>query len=219
MLELLREVKKELPDLMINENSWQSLYIDYHPPVVSRLWMPWRDYRLYLHKIHPCYREDALFHPHPWPSAMEIIYGTYDYAVGFGQGEKTPPIAQLGVAVAGSSYEMTHPDAWHYVAPVIRPAYTIMVTGKPWNRWSPTSTKKIDPLFDWDKIEILNFFRQCLGYQPKYLSRDIMDRAGRHTNTHLSNYAAVAHVAKCQECQDRLEDQFKKSLRLTSEAD
>ncbi len=219
MIDLLDEVKAELPDLMINENSWQSLSIDYHHPVVYRLWMPWREYRLSLHKINPCSREQALFHPHPWPSAMEIINGTYDYAVGFGSGENTPPVAQFGVAVAGSRYEMTHPDSWHYVAPVKFPAYTIMLTGKPWNRWSPTSTKKLTSLFDSDKIEILNLFRHWLGYQPKYLSHHIRHQAIMHTDTNLSNYAALAHVANCQQCQDRLENQFRKSIRLPSDAD
>jgi len=220
MLELLEEVKAELPDLMISEDSWQSLLIDYHHPVVSRLWMPWKDYRLFLHKIHPRSRENALFHPHPWPSAMEIVYGTYEYAVGFGKGKKTPPIAQLGKAVAGSSYEMTHPDAWHYVAPLKFPAYTIMITGKPWNRWSPTSTRKLSSLFESDKTEILNFFRHHLGYRVDHLSHDIRYVATTHMNMQPSSYyACVAHVAKCQQCQDRLKDQFNRSLRLPTDAD
>lgn len=207
MLELLEEVKAELPDLMTDENSWQSLYIDYYPPFVSRLWMPWRDYLLSLDKIHPCSRENTLFHPHSWPSAMEIIHGTYEYAVGFGSGEKLLPIAQLGTAVAGSSYEMTHPDAWHYIAPIKSPAFTIMITGKPWNRWSPTSTKELVTLFFWDKIAILNLFRDKLGYnfKFKYRSHDIRRIAETHTKTHFSDYSAIAHVTKCQQCQSQLE--------------
>lgn len=209
MLGLLDEVKRELPDLMIDENSWQSLYIDYHTPLVSRLWMPWRDYRLSLHKIHPCTGEEALFHPHPWPSAMEIIYGIYEYAVGFGPGDQTPPKAQLGIAIAGSRHEMTHPDAWHYVAPVKFPAYTIMLTGKPWDRWSPTSDRKLCPLLGWDKVEILNFFRHHLGYRLDYMSNDIRHAADMHTDPQgskprLSTYAATAHVIHCQQCQEEL---------------
>ena len=38
MLELLDELKVELPALLVDAGSWQSLRIDYHPPLVNRLW-------------------------------------------------------------------------------------------------------------------------------------------------------------------------------------
>lgn len=88
MLELLARLKLELPDLLIDDTAWQGFYIDYHLPIVERLWRQWNEYRVYLHRIHPCKSEDALFHPHPWPSAMEIVSGAYEMIVGYGQGNR-----------------------------------------------------------------------------------------------------------------------------------
>ena len=84
MLATLHEAEDALPDLLREGvDAWRSLDIDYEPPHVERLWRPWGPvvstgamtipsrFRLSLHRIHPC--ETALFHPHPWPSAVRII--------------------------------------------------------------------------------------------------------------------------------------------------
>lgn len=141
MLDILYAVEKELPVLLQDENAWKSLYVDYHPPTVERLWLPWSEYRINLHRIHPCERDEALFHPHPWPSAMRVLSGEYEMAVGYGQGETQPPIAALMIASGDFRYEMTEPDAWHYVRPLREPTMSLMVTGKPWDRPSPKSDK------------------------------------------------------------------------------
>lgn len=159
MLDVLSAVEKELPELLRHRADWRSLYIDYHPPVVKRLWRQWNDYRIYLHRIYPCTREEALFHPHPWPSAMKLLSGSYEMAIGFGKGNDAPPIAALLIVTAGSSYEMTHPDAWHYVRPITEPVMTLMVAGVTWERSSPKSDKPLTELDDEAKNYILEFFR------------------------------------------------------------
>jgi hypothetical protein len=63
MLDTLYAVERELPALLQDEGAWKSLYVDYHPPLVERLWLPWGSYRINLHRIHPCARDEALFHP------------------------------------------------------------------------------------------------------------------------------------------------------------
>ena len=70
---------------------------------------------------------DALFHPHPWPSAMRVLEGEYEMAVGFGAGAATPPVAALMVTKGDFRYEMTHPDSWHYVRPLAGPTLSLMV--------------------------------------------------------------------------------------------
>src|SRR5262249_46599352 len=87
MLEILAAVEKDLPRMLLDEAAWAGLFIDYPPPTVERLWRPWRDYRVSLHRIFPCATGEALFHPHPWPSAMRILAGEYEMAVGYGKGE------------------------------------------------------------------------------------------------------------------------------------
>ena len=98
MLDVLIEVEQALPQLLQDESGWQSVLVDYHPPTVERLWTTWQGFRVYLHRIHPCEREQALFHPHPWPSAMRVLEGDYEMAVGFGAGMEAPPVAALMIA-------------------------------------------------------------------------------------------------------------------------
>jgi hypothetical protein len=159
MLNVLSAVENELPQLLQDEAGWNSLFIDYHPPFVERLWRPWQEYRIQLHRIYPCGREAALFHPHPWPSDMRVLSGEYEMAVGYGQGETPPPIACRLIASADFRYEMTEPAAWHYVRPLNAPTLSLMVTGKPWNPAAPKSHPELRALRPEQKATIFQFFR------------------------------------------------------------
>ncbi len=159
MLDVLYAVERELPELLLDESGWKSVYVDYHPPTVERLWRGWGEYRIYLHRIQPCGPGEALFHPHPWPSAMRILAGTYEMAVGYGKGMDEPPVAALMIAEGNFRYEMTDPDAWHYVRPLGAPTMSLMITGKPWDRPSHRSTTPLHPLTPEQHRAILDFFR------------------------------------------------------------
>ena len=159
MLDVLARLEQALPAMLRDESIWHSLYVDYHPPTVERLWTPWRAYRAFLHRIHPCARQQALFHPHPWPSAMRVLEGEYEMAVGFGPGMDEPPVAALMVSRGDFRYEMTHPDSWHYVRPLGRPTLSLMVTGKPWDREAPRSTTPLRRLQPEQVAELLRSFR------------------------------------------------------------
>jgi hypothetical protein len=158
MLDILARVEAALPGLLAKAD-WQSLDINYHPPFVERLWRPWESYRISLHRIHPCPPSDALFHPHPWPSAMRILDGTYEMAIGYGSGTTPPPFAARIIASGDFRYEMIDPDSWHYVRPIDRPAMTIMVTGAPWKREAPNSAAPLQPLDATRRDELLTWFR------------------------------------------------------------
>ena len=160
MLEVLYAVERDVPRMLLDEAAWKSVYIDYHPPTVERLWQRWGDYRVYLHRIHPCGPGEALFHPHPWPSAMRILSGEYEMAVGHGKGEAVPPVAALMIAAGDFRYEMTDPDAWHYVRPIRGPSLSLMVTGRPWDRPAPRSSKPLVPLTEAQRAELFVLFRQ-----------------------------------------------------------
>ncbi len=166
MLDVLAEVEAELPVLLQSSESWASLNINYHPPMVERVHRRWREYRVYLHRIHPCQPGEALFHPHPWPSAMRILSGVYEMGVGYGAGNSTPPQAARIISAGDMRYEMTDPDAWHYVRPVDAVAMTLMVTGPPWDRWSPGSRENLQPLANDAVEEILTSFRQFYPTLP-----------------------------------------------------
>jgi hypothetical protein len=68
MLNILSALEMEMPVLLKDDSDWKSVYVDYHPPIVERLWRNWREFRIYLHRIHPCLPGQALFHAHPWPT-------------------------------------------------------------------------------------------------------------------------------------------------------
>lgn len=137
MLELLDIALAELPALLTSPHGWTGIRIDYHPPFVDRVWRPWRNCRLSIHRIHPCAPEDALFHPHPWPSAMRILAGRYAMNLGYGEGIVAPPVCARAIMIAGASYEMTDRDAWHDVRPLGGPVLTVMLSGTPWQREMP----------------------------------------------------------------------------------
>ena len=161
MLNNLKDAEGVLPDLLATESIWNSVFVDYHPPSVERLRYQWGPYRIYLHRIHPCLQGEALFHPHPWPSAMKILSGKYEMAIGFGGGEISPPIASTIIIGEGTTYEMTHPDSWHFVRPLDEPSMSLMITGQPWNRPSPGTGTKLGSLSDGQKTRMFEFFRRA----------------------------------------------------------
>ncbi|MBI4090989.1 MAG: hypothetical protein HY422_03110 [Candidatus Komeilibacteria bacterium] len=165
MLEILEQAEELLPNFLNASSNWKSVNIDYHPPRVERLWRQWGQYRIYLHCIHTCRASEALFHPHPWPSAMTILKGTYEMAIGYGTGLEIPPIAALVITGPGTRYEMTDKDAWHYVRPLVGTAMTVMVTGEPWIRESHGSDSPLAPLPRKRVHELLAYFRS--KYPPK----------------------------------------------------
>ena len=160
MLDVLAQVEEVLPELLRDAGGWQSVLVNYHPPMVERLWCSWRGYRVFLHRIHPCDAGQALFHPHPWPSAMRVLEGEYEMAVGFGAGTVEPPVAARLIVRGDFRYEMTHPDSWHYVRPLHLPTLSVMVTGKPWKREAPKSSAPLLPLRPEQQAELLDAFRK-----------------------------------------------------------
>lgn len=159
MLNTLHEVLRVLPTLIADAAGWQSLDVSYHPPRVERLWRQYGPHRIYLHRIYPCAPAEALFHPHPWPSAMRIVSGTYEMALGSGAGREPPPVAATVMMVPGSEYEMVEPDGWHAVRPIGNPALSVMVTGAPWDRPAPKSTAPLSPLEETAKRSLLDEFQ------------------------------------------------------------
>lgn len=165
MLSALERVEAQLPDLLRQPEVWRSLDVTYHPPRVERVYTDFEELRISLHCIHPCSKDEALFHPHPWPSSMRLLTGQYEMGVGFGSGQSEPPRASTIVLSAGSTYEMVDPDSWHYVRPLNEAVMTLMVTGQPWERTTPKASGELAELSTARKSEILEIFRE------KYPSR------------------------------------------------
>ena len=161
MLDILEEVEKALPHLLSSQVGWKTVFVNYDFPQVERIWRPWYEYRVYLHRLLPCGSSEAGFHPHPWPAAMLVCDGSYEMLVGHGPGENPPPTASRLILAKGSRYEMVDRDAWHSVRPIDRPAISLMVSGKPWKRPVKKSSYILPDLAEDKFVEIFDFFRQA----------------------------------------------------------
>lgn len=180
MLHNLIEIKKILPELLIekaNANEIFTLYIDYHKPFVSRVWFKYNELRVFLHKIEPCTESsEALYHPHKWHSAMEILKGSYEMGIGHSSSSETPKTDCKLILNKGSQYEMTEPHAWHYVNPILNPAFTLMVTGKLNGREMPIEpNKEFRKLSEKEILEILDTVGFDKDVDKAALSRKITD--------------------------------------------
>jgi hypothetical protein len=164
MIEQLLAAEKDLPCLLMKDE-WQSLFINYEKPFVERIWIPWNDFRLNLHIIHPCDENESFFHPHPWSSAMKIVEGIYQMKIGYGEGLVEPLTAVTCWLKSGSYYEMTNINSWHSVRPIENPVMSIMLTGKPWDRKMPKSDKvKLSCILDERKNHILSMYKKHYSY-------------------------------------------------------
>jgi hypothetical protein len=177
MIDKLKQIEeKVLLDLLSKPNEWKTLFIDYHPPVVERIWAQIGNYRLYLHFIHPCEAKDALFHPHPWPSAMHVLTGEYEMSLGYGPGLVEPPkMCTILVENGGMYYDMTDIDGWHSVRPVKTVCATAMLTGKKWNREEIKSNEPLKPMTEERKMLMLQFFSTF--YKKLFQSRRVITNA------------------------------------------
>lgn len=163
MRDVLYLVESLLPQLLADASGWNSLLVDYHAPIVERVWRQWDACRISLHCIHPCDAGEALYHPHPWPAAMRICSGQYEMAVGYGEGDDPPPVASTLVLEAGSCYEMINLDGWHAVRPLAHPVLSVMVSGAPWDRECPKSTEPLVPLSQQRVQQMLHEFSRIYG--------------------------------------------------------
>lgn len=169
MLDKLKEIEKtELRDLLNDSDNWNTLDVDYTPPRVERLWMQYDDeHRLLIHKIHPCTKEEALFHPHPWKSAVHVlpIGGSYGHSVGTIIHPNVDNQIYCEMEVHGEMYyEMLNMDSCHSVRPIGFPVYTVMLIGKPiWKdnvehkqRVTDVKPDNLKPLTEKEKKELLH---------------------------------------------------------------
>ena len=164
MLSELKKLEKEGMAKLF-KRGWTSVDVDYHPPKVERVWTQIGLNRVYLHVIHPCEKEEALYHPHPWKSAMHIIQpqgietGIYEMGIGgWFNGIETYCTMEFH---GEGYYEMVDKNGFHYVRPVDKPIYSIMLAGpKIWNENHGDLKQKLNPLKPERTTEILNIFKK-----------------------------------------------------------
>ena len=162
MIEKLHEVEQAMlrrPEKFLKNFKLNTMHIDYHEPFVDRIWFQYdKIHRVYFHKIFPSQSsEAALFHPHPWKSAIRIMDGGYEMGVGHSKTLKAPPIDCKLWLDKYTVYEMVEKDAWHYVNPLYSPSYSTMVTGELTGRKMPVEPdRKFRKLTKAEREDILD---------------------------------------------------------------
>ena len=89
---------------------------------------------------------------------MKIVEGSYEMGVSHGKVIPGGEVIAKLIMPAGSTYEMTNPEGWHYVRPLGEKSLSVMVTGKPWSSSSSKNTKSLSKLSDKTVIELLEVF-------------------------------------------------------------
>ena len=163
MIDKFKVIDKDiLPNLLTDIRWWDSLLVDYHPPMVERLFAKWGDYRISLHIIHPCEIDEALLHVHPRTACFKVLQGHYRTGIGYSETIDIPHIISRTEVKGGTMvYDMTDPNLWHYVAPISK-VYTVMVTHDLFDGINPScrkSDKILLPLESNRKLEILKEFQ------------------------------------------------------------
>lgn len=175
MIDRLKNIEKILPDLLQTPDIWNTLDVNYHPPRVERLWTQLGKDRIMLHIIYPCTTEQALYHPHPWASAIHILDGEYEMGLGVkapgfmgasealkGKNSEIYEICKLTLT-AGSYYEMLKKKGWHYVRPIDKPCTSVMLIGEPWGneeeKDQPVPKEKLKKMPKKRKLEIIKHFQ------------------------------------------------------------
>jgi len=180
LIEKLQQIEKvKLYNLLCDASQWNSLFIDYHKPHVERLWCQLGNYRIFLHFIHACEKEESLFHPHLWPSAIHVLEGEYEMGVGFGEGIEEPEIFSTIMSKGNMYYDMSHRDGWHYVRPIQGVTSSVMLVGKSWDREMPTANEveELNNLHN-DRVSImLEYFKA--KYQNTVKNDNILEELRR----------------------------------------
>lgn len=164
MIEKLKEIEKTvLVEMLKTPSIWKSLDINYHPPRVDRLYADYNGYRICLHKIYWCKKEAALYHTHPWEAAFHILDGKYETGLGYSETADEPNVISTIISKGEMYYEMTDPNAWHYVKPLHSNdwCYSIMLIGDKFENPNPSvkkPDKELKPLSDEKKMSLLHSF-------------------------------------------------------------
>lgn len=146
MIDQLRTAAEFALQHIDDASRWGSLVIDRRQPHTWRVFAPFGELRICLHRFAPCEAGESFAHPHPWPSAMLVLSGVYQMSVAHSadlRSDETSPVLDV-VLGPGSQYAMTEPGTWHQVVPRTE-CFSLMINGPRWeqpHRRAPTTSGK-----------------------------------------------------------------------------
>lgn len=131
----IRQAAKYAYQATNNFGEWESIVINKRKPHTYRAFIMVDDFRICLHRFEACTADDSFAHPHPWPSSMLVLSGTYDMQVGYSDDlddGKPDPVIEVTLN-AGSMYHMHQRQTWHKVIPRTQ-CFSLMVNGPRWEK-------------------------------------------------------------------------------------
>lgn len=108
--------------------------VRYQKPYVDRIYYRDTEGFIFFHKISSCEKRFAYVHPHPWPSHVKILKGSYTtgffHFPVFGKLEEFQYIEPIVTCklLSGSEYEMLSKTDSHFVWPH-ETVYSVMIVG------------------------------------------------------------------------------------------
>lgn len=125
---------------------WKGAHVRFAKPYVNRIRFIFGDYRICLHEILPCRLDEPMWHSHPWETTFRLVKGNQEVGLGrdhdrefhgqgytlqpkTGAGENSPAIEKVKAFNPGNIYQMDAIDDWHYVLPLDKASYSIMING------------------------------------------------------------------------------------------
>ena len=160
MIEILKQIERvDILGILSNLDNFKSVDVDYHPPRVERIWTQIREHRLSFHYLHPCAEGEALYHPHPWKSAIHQLDGEYETGITYSENldfhldnntgkhnQSLKQIEGIKIIVKGGMYcEMLNKNAFHYVRPITL-CRSVMLMGEQFETIKNPATKNLEPL-------------------------------------------------------------------------
>lgn len=183
MFAVMKEVETQLPTLLADKKKWNSLFIDYRPPHLMRIFcdlksniLKGKTVRVNLHYFLPVTSSkleksqeqndhmkacrdsgENLYHPHGWAACIHIVEGVYDQHIGFADQPGIDAVPRKLCSLThktGDRYSMSHPWLWHQVIPIPKQAVsTLMVTYIP-KKWDQEVPRPTKSLRVLDKNEL-----------------------------------------------------------------
>ncbi len=163
LLKNLEAMELELPHLLADDESWRSMLLKNHAPVVEQVFRRWNEFFVYLQCAHTCRPGDIVFAPNPWPSAFKLVVGTAQLLIGNSLADNSEPPVDARLTLApGSSGELAEPNGWYGLRATKDQCFLLLITDEPWHRRSPLAASvEVGKRLDSQRVaEILAVFRR-----------------------------------------------------------
>lgn len=158
----LEDALNKLPQLIEEEYYWQSKFIDYEFPYVSRLYRSEEcsqgNYYISIHEMEPIpYPYNAFYHNHDYPLLIKVLSGVQLVQFGYESG-----CYKQENFTYNNHYIMESEDQFHSVTPLTPKTLSLMITYKQFAGQKRHNQPQLKELSRGRKLEILENVKTVL---------------------------------------------------------